>query len=406
MTASLVAGDWLQFRGPAGQGTSSEKGVPIRWDDESNIAWKVRLPGAGASTPIILGERIFVTCHSGYGVPGESAGEIEQLKRHLVCLERRTGKILWNTEVPAAMPEQAMIREDHGYATNTPVTDGERVYAFFGKSGVHAFDIRGRQLWRAEVGSGVNGWGSAASPILFEDSVIVNAGVESESLIALDRVTGKEKWRAGGIRESWNTPILLRLPNGTTELVVAIFGKVLGFDPKSGDELWSCATDIGWYMVPSLVAHDGIVYCIGGRSGGALAVRAGGRGDVTETHRLWTGRKGSNVSSPIYHDEHLYWANDNLGIAYCAEASTGTIVYEERLERAGQIYAAPVLADGKLYYVARHGHTFVVAAKPTFDLLAVNEFGRGSGVFNASPAIADGALFLRSDNFLFCVESK
>ena len=127
---------------------------------------------------------------------------------------------------------------------------------------------------------------------------------------------------------------------------------------------------------------------------------------MTETHRLWTGRKGSNVSSPIYHDKHLYWASDNGGIVYCAEASTGTIVYEERLERAEQIYAAPVLADGKLYYVSRRGQTFVVAAKPTFDLVAKNEFGRGAGVFNASPAIADGSLFLRSDVFLFCIGSK
>jgi outer membrane protein assembly factor BamB len=352
-----------------------------------------------------LGGRVFVACYTGFGVPGEE-GDIEKLKRHVVCLDRRTGKTFWNSEVPAALPEQARIREDHGYASSTPIADSERVYAFFGKSGVFAFDHEGRQLWHADVGSGIHGWGSAASPILFQDKLIVNAGVESESLIALDKATGKEKWRAGGIRESWNTPILVTLPNGSTELVVAIFGKILGFDPISGEELWSCATDIGWYMVPSLVAHNGIVYCIGGRSGGALAVRAGGRGDVTETHRLWTGQKGSNVSSPIYHDKHLYWANDNLGIVYCADATTGQIIYEERLDRAGQVYAAPVLVDGKLYYLSRHGHTFVVAAKPTFELLAVNQFGRDAGVFNASPAIADGALFVRSDKFLFCIDGK
>jgi hypothetical protein len=402
--SSLAAGDWLQFRGVAGQGVSFEK-VPERWDDESNIAWKVRLPGPGASSPIVVGDRILVTCYSGYGVPGEP-GEIEQLRRHLVCLDRRTGEILWTTETPAAMPEQAKIREDHGYASNTPVSDGQRVYTFYGRSGVYAFDLTGKQLWRADVGSGIHGWGSAASPILFRDSVIVNAGVESESLVALDRTTGKEKWRAGGIRESWNTPILVPLPNGATELIVAIFGKILGFDPATGEELWSCATEIGWYMVPSLIAHDGVVYCVGGRSGGALAVRAGGRGDVTESHRLWTGRKGSNVSSPIYHEKHLYWANDNLGIAYCADATTGAIVYEERLDGAGQIYSAPVLAAGKIYYISRRGHAFVVAAKPSYEVLSVNQFSRGSGVFNASPAIADGTLYLRSDSFLFCIQGQ
>ncbi len=402
----LIAGDWLQFRGPSGLGTTTEPGIPTRWDDENNIAWKILLPGAGGSSPIIKSDRIFVTCHSGYGVPGDSAGEIDQLKRHLVCLDRRTGEILWTTETPAAQPEQARIREGHGYASSTPAIDGDRVYTFYGRSGVFAFDLHGEQRWQADVGSGTHGWGSAASPILFQDSVIVNASVESASLVSLDKTSGKEKWRVGGIRQSWNTPILVRLPDKTTELVVAIQGKVLGFNPATGEQLWSCATDIGSYMVPSLVAHDGIVYCIGGRTNGSLAVRAGGRGDVTETHRQWTGRKGSNVSSPIYHDRHLYWANDNLGIVYCAEASTGQVLYEERIERAEQIYAAPVLADGKLYYVSRRGQTFVVAAKPEFELVAKNEFGRGAGVFNASPAVVDGAMFLRSDNFLFCIKGK
>jgi outer membrane protein assembly factor BamB len=158
-------------------------------------------------------------------------------------------------------------------------------------------------------------------------------------------------------------------------------------------------------MVPSLVASEGIVYAIGGRPGGGLAVRLGGRGDVTRTHRLWTSKKGGNVSSPIYHDGHIYWMHDNLGIAYCADAKTGELVFEERIGRAGQVYGSPVLAEGRIYYPSRGGTVFVVAARPQFELLASNAWGE-RGTFNASPAIAGKELFFRSDRWICCVGEK
>jgi outer membrane protein assembly factor BamB len=323
------------------------------------------------------------------------------LKRHLLCLHRDDGRIVWTNEIEAAQPEQPKVR-DHGYASSSPAIDADRLYAFFGKTGVFAFTHEGRQLWRADVGTTVHGWGSASSPVLHGDLVIINASVESESLVALNRETGREVWRAGGILESWNTPILAAVDGGGTELVLAIHGKVLGFDPDSGRLLWSCATDIKWYMAPSLVTRDGVVYCIGGRSGGALAVRCGGRGDVTQSHRLWTGRKGSNVSSPILHEDRLYWMHESTGVACCADATTGAIVYEERVPGAGQVYASPVLADGKLYYVARNDGVFVLAAKPGFELLAHNRLNDRS-TFDASPAVTGNRLFLRSDRFLYCL---
>jgi outer membrane protein assembly factor BamB len=228
--------------------------------------------------------------------------------------------------------------------------------------------------------------------------------VESEKLYALNAQTGKEVWRLGGVREAWNTPILAR--NGDkTELVIAIGGKVLGIDLRTGTQIWSCATDIPWYMVPSLVAHDGVVYAIGGRPGGGLAVRLGGKGDVTNTHRLWTSKKGGNVSSPIHHEGHLYWIHDNLGVAYCADARTGAIIYEERLARAGQVYGSPVLADGRIYYPSRSGTIYVVAAGPKFELLATNSWGEG-GIHNASPAVAGRQIFFRTDRFVCCVGKK
>ena len=404
---SAQAQDWPQFRGPGGLGVSPAKELPLTWSQKENVVWKAELPGAGASSPIVVGERVFVTCYSGYAVPGQAKGDMNQLKRHVLCVSLATGKILWKTDVPATLPESATVRE-HGYAASTPACDGERLYVFFGKSGVFAFDLDGRKLWQADVGTQSHEWGSAASPVLYEDLVIINASVESESLVALDKKTGKEKWRAKGIKESWNTPLIATNKDGKTELVVAIVGKILGFDPATGEQLWNCATDIGWYMAPSVVAHDGVVYSLGGRSGvAALAVRTGGKGDVTKTHRLWTGTKGSNVSSPIFHDGHIYWTHDNLEIACCAEAKTGKIVYEERLARAGQFYASPVLADGKLYYVSRgyDAGVFVVAAQPRFELLANNKLGDRS-TFDASPAISGNRLYLRSDRFLYCVGKK
>ncbi len=338
-------------------------------------------------------------------MPNEPEGNLQDLKRHLICLDAETGKQLWEQVVPAKLPEEERIR-DHGYAANTPAADRERVYAFFGKTGVFAFSHEGEKVWQADVGSGTSGWGTAASPVIYKDLLIVNASVESQSLVALDRRTGERKWQVDGIKESWNTPVIVRTPGGDEELVVAMLGKVLGIDPDNGQQLWNCDTDITWYMVPSAVADRGIVYVLGGRSGVAgLAVRAGGRGDVTATHRLWTSNKGSNVTSPVYHDGYLYWMHENIGIAYCAHADTGEPVYEERMNRAGQVYASTLLADGRLYYVSRSGRTFVVAAKPKFELLSTNDLTDG-GHFDASPTINGSRLLIRSDRTLYCIGQR
>ena len=401
-TPAAKGGDWSRFRGPDGMGISDATGLPLEWDQTKNLVWKTALPGPGASSPITFGDRVYLTCYTGYFIPDQPGGSLEQLQRHLIAVRLDDGQILWDKAMAAKLPEEEQIR-DHGFAANSVAVDAERVYAFFGKSGVFAFDHDGNQLWQTDVGSKTNGWGTAASPVLYKDLVFINASVESESLVALDRKTGEEKWRAGGIREAWNTPLVVTAASGRQELIVASQGSVLAFDPDSGESLWSCKTDIGWYMVPSVVAADGVIYCLGGRSGtAALAVRAGGSGDVTETHRLWTSQKGSNVSSPVYLDGHLYWAHESREIAYCVQAATGEVVYEQRLDRAGQFYASALLADGRLYYVTRDGKTFVLAAKPQFEQLAVNDLSDGS-VFNGSPAVVGNRLLLRSDKYLYCV---
>ena len=400
--ASNETHDWVAFRGPGGQGVSTAKALPVEWSESENIAWKIPMPGPGASSPIVFKDHIYISCYSGFFVPGESAGSQKELKRHLLCLDRKSGKTLWEKSVAAKLPEEDSIR-DHGFAASTPAADEDHVFCFFGKTGVIAFSHDGKQLWDADVGSKTHGWGSSASPVLYRNLVLINASVESNSLVALDRVTGKELWRAEGIREAWNTPVVVTNLDGKPELVIAMQGSIQAFKPTSGEQLWTCATDIGWYMVPSVVAHNGIVYCLGGRSGtAALAVKTGGSGDVTKSHRLWTSVKGSNVTSPVFHDGHLYWMNDNQGIAYCAKADSGEIVYEKRMDRSGQVYASALLADGRVYYVTREGRTFVVAASPEFKVLATNDLNDRS-VFNGSFAVDGTRLLLRSDKFLYAI---
>ena len=400
---SLDAADWTRFRGPGGMGISAAKDVPVSWSSSENIRWRTALPGPGASTPITLGNRIFITSYSGYGL---EAGEGQQdvLKRHLLCVNRKTGEIDWHKQLEPKLPEHNYQGEGsyHGYAASTPVTDGKHLYVFFGKSGVFCFDLKGNQVWQVGVGDGISGWGSGCSPVLHGDMLIVNASVESRSIVALDKLSGKELWRSGGIGSSWNTPLIVK--NGAeSELVVSVQNNLLGLSINDGTELWR-ADGVHRYVCPSVVAHDGIVYAIGGGNT-SLAVRAGGRGDVTESHTLWRQTKGSNVSSPIYHQGHLYWFSDGGGYLCCQKADTGETVFQERLEpRPGRIWSSPVLADGKLYVVSQHNGTYVVAAKPEFEFLAHNVFDDDNSRTNASPAIDDGQLLMRTDRFLYCIE--
>lgn len=401
-------GDWPQFRGAGALGRSEAKGLPLTWSDEKNIVWKAALPGPGASSPIVLGDKIFITSFTGFATSSREPGEMTNLKRHLLCLNLADGKIIWDTAVPAEMPEQDRIREGHGYASSTPVADAERVYAFFGKTGVFAFDHNGKQLWKTKVGDKLNGWGSATSPVLYKNYLIVNASIESDSLVALDKKTGKEVWRANVSNESWHAPVFVTAPDGSTEVVAAKNGRVLGFNADTGEALWNVKTGIPWYMCPTPVVQDGIVYVIGGRTpNGALAIRPGGRGDVTGSHVVWKVNKGSNVPSPILHDGHLYFAHENLGIVYCLNAKTGEVVFEERLEPSpGQIYASPVMGDGKIYFTGRGGRTVVVAASPKFEKLAESTLESNRGMFNSSPAISGNKILLRSNRALYCLGEK
>ncbi|MHC4535719.1 MAG: outer membrane protein assembly factor BamB family protein [Planctomycetota bacterium] len=395
----VLAGNWPQFRGPGGLGISQEQDLPIGWSERENVAWKTAMPGYGASSPIALNGKLYVTCYSGYGIRGISGQKMADLRLHVVCVNSENGKIIWQKEIKPILPESKSVR-DHGYAAATPVTDGKHLYIFFGKSGVFKFDLNGNKIWQTSVGTRTHGWGCGTSPVLYENLVIVNASVESKSLVAIDKNTGKEVWRAGGMDSSWNTPHLVKNSRGKYELAVTVKKWIIGFDPKTGEELWR-SEGISDYICPSIVSHEGVVYALGGRSSKTVAIRSGGRGDVTGTHKLWQADVGANVCSPVVYDGHLYWVSDRNQTAYCLSLADGSIKYAEKVGR--QPYASALLADGRFYVVTRSKGTMVLAAKPQFEQLALNVLDDES-TFNASVIAYDGALILRSDKNLYCIK--
>ncbi|MFT4560195.1 MAG: outer membrane protein assembly factor BamB [Planctomycetaceae bacterium] len=375
---SVNAGDWPRFRGPNGDGISTEGPIPTKWDLKSNLKWKSNLPGKGSSSPIVLGDRVFVTCYSGYGEA--AGGDDANLARQLVCVDRTSGKITWTKTVKNAANEdryQGFITE-HGYASGTPVTDGKHVYAFFGKSGVYAYDLEGNEIWNVRVGTSSSNrhWGSAASLIVHGDSVIVNASEESRSIIALDRKTGKEIWKteADLLELAYGTPKLIKSDDREL-LVLAVPQEVWALNPDNGKLAWYCETKLPGNISPSVNSTNGMIYVTGGfPAGGSVAFKADGKGDIT-SNIAWTSRDSSYVATPVLHEGHLYWIDDK-GVAFCTNAETGKTVYRERLVGGGgrPVYASPVLCDGKLFVPSRWEGVFVLDANPEFKLLAQNKF--------------------------------
>jgi outer membrane protein assembly factor BamB len=443
LASSSAQADWKRFRGPNGSGISTdEQSTPVTWSESENLKWKVPLPGPGSSSPIVVGDRVFVTCWSGYGTDRGNPGEQAQLRRHLLCIDGETGETIWSKAVEPYLPEDQYsgMFTQHGYASHTPVSDGQRIYAYFGKTGAMAFDMDGNQLWQTSVGteSGPRGWGSASSPILYENLLIVAATAESDALVALDKMTGEEVWRqeAAGFDSVWGTPILVQVDEERTELVIAVPDEFWSLNPANGKLLWYCAAVPATSFCSSLVVGDGIVYAIesGPGGGGGAAVRVGGKGDVTGSHVVWSGNQSNRIGTPILHEGRLYVFSNN--IASCLDAATGEEVFRSRLESdssapsqpppatrpgggrgpfgrggfggrgggmGGQDYSSPVLADGKLYYTTRAGATYVLNASNQFEQLAVNRLTKDSEDFSATPAVSKGRLYIRSSKHLYCV---
>lgn len=400
------AADWSQFRGPSGNGVSESTGLPTEWSAEKNILWKTKLPGHGSSSPVLYGDQIFLTAYTDYGLTAEDDGNPADLRLHVISINREDGKIMWDQSVAPLNQVQKITKRivDHGYASGTPACDETGVYAFFGTSGVVAYDLKGNLKWQADVGNKTAGFGSASSPILYKDFVIINASIESETVYALEKATGKVAWKAENIVRAWTTPSIVDVPGGKQELVVNQKNQILGFDPDTGKQLWTCE-GIQDYVVPVVVQNEGILYCLGGRSNRSIAVRPGGRGDVTKTHKLWEVNVGANVTSPVFHEGHLYWASDR-GIAFCLNAKNGEVVYKNRLPTKSRLYASIVLADDKLYVTTRDSGVVVLKAVPEYVELARNEIKSDEDLFNASPAVSEGSIYLRTNGYLYRIAEQ
>jgi outer membrane protein assembly factor BamB len=407
LAAAHAGQDWPQFRGPGGAGADAEGQPPLTWSSGSNVKWKTPLPGAGSSSPIVVGGRVFVTCYRGDGPAN--------LSHHLLCVDRASGKVAWTADVPGAAGEDAPrgYLTEHGYASSTPASDGKAVYVFFGKVGILAFGLDGTKLWQASVGteSDEKRWGSGASPVLCDGKLIVNAARESRSIRALDCGTGKELWKAEGSRLelSFATPAVVRAPGGRTDVVVSMPGEVWGLNPNNGKLYWLARIRSEGNVVPSVVGGVGLAFLTGGFTGkGTTAVRLGGAGDVTGTHVLWSIPQSSYVPTPFLLDGRLLWVNED-GIVHAVDAKTGGLLYRQRLAGVSgghgrPVYASPVAPGDRVYAVTRRAGVYVLEGGAEFKQLARNEPLDDSD-FNATPAVSGRQLFLRSNRCLYCLEA-
>ncbi len=414
LSATCFAEDWARFRGPNGSGVSKSSDIPLEWDDEKNIKWKVDLPGPGSSSPIVFGDRVYLTCYTGYGVDRDNPGEASGLVRHLLCFDRTSGKEIWRASVAADADEDAYegFITEHGFASSTPVTDGEHIYVLYGKTGVVAFDMNGKETWKSAVGtqSDPYKWGGGASTVLAGDLLIVNAANVGRSIVALDKATGKEVWKYADEKlvNCWSTPIMVNA-SGREEMVMCVPGKIVALDPKTGDEFWVADSPIANTTCASLVEHNGAVFAMGGRAGDAVGVRCGGEGDVTDTHTLWVKKLRSGIGTPVVVGGNMYWVS--TGTAFCASCETGEYVYKERIgEQKGEgsrrpagSYASALAVGDKVILVTRNGNSYILNGSAEFDQVAENKLENDEGPFNATPAISNGEVFMRSNKSLYCI---
>jgi outer membrane protein assembly factor BamB len=389
------AGEWPAWRGPLGTGISDETGVPLEWSADENITWKVPLPEPGNSTPIVWGDRVFVTGPLDNGA-----------RRTLMCFDRADGRLAWQREVHFEGTERT--HATNPYCSASPVTDGQRVVVWHGSAGMFAYDFQGNELWRRDLGPFDHIWGNAASPVIEGDLVLANLGPGPQStLLAVDKQTGQDAWRveltdargkdADEWKGSWSTPVLRDTADGR-ELLLSMPGRLAAFDLADGSERWTCRglTDL---VYTSPLVGDGVVVAMSGYLGAALATRAGGEGDVTDANRLWRIEKNpQRVGSGVILGDHVYILNEQ-GVAECIDVATGQRAWEERL--GGTTWSSMVAAEGRLYIINMDGETIVLRATPErCEVLARNPLGELS---RASLALSDGQIFARTYQHLYCI---
>lgn len=382
---------WPRWRGPSSQGLVTGTGYPDTWSSSQNILWKTPVPGSGNSSPIVWADRILLTTAYDRG-----------RRLSVLAFRRSDGRLLWETFAPEGRTDSG-AHFKNGHASATPATDGQRVYMSFGARGLVAVDLNGKIVWHRDLGPMDAYHGAAGSPLLYKDRIILYQDQYSGSFIAaFDTRTGKQVWRtAREANVGWGTPVAIRAGDHD-EIIVNSQQRVHAYDPETGRELWRCSGTT-YEVIPTPVVGHGMVFCASGRAGPTLAIRPGGRGDVTRSHLAWTSPRGSPfVPSPILHGEYLYMVNDMASIVTCLDAKTGKAVWQGRLgvaQREG-FSASPVASDDKLFFTNDDGETFVLRAGPTFELLHVNRIGERT---LASPALVDGRWYIRTDRNLISI---
>ena len=419
---NVSAGNWPQWRGPDGSGISTEKNLPSEWSPTKNIKWKTPIEGRSHSSPIVWGNRIFLTTAvEGAEVAGAKAvkhqidgkdfihpDSVGANKKHtfkVMALDRDSGKLIWQQTAWEGTPYDDRHRKS-SYAASTPATDGKMVYAFFGTEGLYAYDFKGKLVWKAQLGNiGTLGMGAATSPILFDNLVIVQADEENATasfIVALDKKTGKEVWKTPRkIQVSWCTPLLVRTAT-RTELITSGTENVIAYDPATGKELWR-HKGLESNAIPSPVANNEMAYFVAGfPTKITYAIRLGQNGDLTGTPNVpWKYEKGTAyVPSPILYGDYLYLTTDR-GILTALDAKTGEVKYEGgRIPIPATFTASPVAFEGKILMTSEDGDTFMIKAGPKHEIVGTNSVGEP---VYASPAIADGRIFIRGEKNLYCI---
>ena len=391
-SANPLAQNWPQFRGPSGQGLSEETSLPVSWSDSDNVYWRTELPGPGHSSPVVWGDRIYVTAfRSERRLPLARFFSAPRGELIALAIDKGTGSVIWEQVI--VQGELQDVHSTNSPASPTPVTDGEHIYVFFGSVGLVCLDTDGNEVWRRDFGEIPNEWGSSSSPVLHDGAVLVNSDSDGDDfLIALDQVTGDTLWRTdrGRVARSWPTPFLWEV-DGQQQVVVSGSRQVKAYEVETGEEIWSVRGLTEW-VAPTPVTAHGLLYVV---SNGP-----GGRGDITDTHVAWRYERGAPyVSSPVVVGDYLYMTK-NGGIMTVLDARTGELAQQGRLPVRGNYYASLLAADGRIYALNEDGQTSVLVASPELEVLSVNDLGERT---LGSIAVSNGQLFIRSDESLFAI---
>ena len=408
-SSPALAANWPSWRGPNGDGISPEKNLPLKWSATENIRWKAALPEAGDSSPIVWGDKVFIT----QAIEKEGG-------RNVMCFDRATGRQLWQQGVTWKQREARY--EQNPFCAASPVTDGERVIAFFGSAGLHCWDMNGKELWHRDLGRHHHAWAYAASPLIHGDLCLLYFGPgDNARMIGLDKKTGKTLWEtpepaiekrprtdgfkgseSRGMVGSFATPVIVKA-GARDELIQVYPQQTRAFDPRTGKELWHC-DGLNELIYSSPVHGNGVLVAMGGFIGTSIAIKPGGTGDVTASHRLWQSvRTKDRLGSGIILGDHIYVLNMD-GFAECLELKTGKIVWQERVKGGGAnngSWSSMVLGGGHLYVLNKSGDTAVLKAAPKFELVASNPLG--NELANSSHAISNGDIFIRTHQHLWCV---